>query len=59
MNRDNKKTETADNKNAPEQSKDIHNPFKDAEGRQTDTEPTKDEEAIAEQQRKEALTERD
>ncbi|GEM_PF-4731849 len=39
-------------------NKEAHNPFKDAEGKQT-KEETPEEEATAEQQRKDALTERD
>jgi hypothetical protein len=38
---------------------DKHNPFKDAAANQNKEERTQDEEAIAEQQRKETLTERD
>lgn len=39
--------------------RDKHNPFKEAAVKENQGESTKDEEAIAEQQRKEALTERD
>jgi len=38
---------------------DKHNPFKDASVPQNQRESTKEEEALAEQQRKETLTERD
>jgi len=39
--------------------RDKHNPFKDAAVNLNKGESTRDEEAIAEQQRKETLTERD
>jgi len=39
--------------------RDKHNPFKDAVVQQNQDETTKNEEAMAEQQRKETLTERD
>jgi hypothetical protein len=60
MNRNDKKTGKDRNvaTDAEPLSNDKHNPFKDTEVNQN-TGATPDEEAIAEQQRKEALTERD
>jgi hypothetical protein len=60
MNRNEKKGKDRDAATDTEPlSNDRHNPFKDTEVNQNTQEPTQDEEAIAEQQRKEALTERD
>ena len=47
-----------DNAEKEVSNKEGHNPFRDAEGKQT-KEETPEEEATAEQQRKDALTERD
>ena len=57
---DKKSNDNSENKSTADHiNHDKHNPFNDIEGNENEGEPTPDKEAIAEQQRKETLTERD